>query len=349
MFFRYPIEAIADNWLHDCLAEMIHSVKCAVTASATPTAWPDIIPAARRNELEARHGLRDRWKTFVEKLVALPKVDALDVLTTFDSQNAIAALLDGTRTCKRTRDLPETIQAAVKDLFTFAYELVRDGEIRAAAYKIIDEKRPQKMCPFCGYEPMSAVGLPKDALDHYLCKEHYSFAAANLRNLAPIGHKCNSSYKLAKDVIVKDDGTPRRAFDPFKCNPVQVQEVLDQLDPASRTATWDVQFDQISEEVDTWNDVFSIKLRFEAEVLTEYEQWLRWFGDWARQENARSGTTDPKQLLVSYATTWARDDYSGRGFVRRPFFDRIAVLYDSTPSVRKYVEDLVRFSLLSPA
>lgn len=349
MFFRYPIDAVADNWLHDCLAEMIDSVKAAVSGNATPLAWPDIIPSARRIELEPRYGLRDRWKIFVEKVVALPKVEALDVLATFENQNAIATLLDGTTTCKRTRDLPETVQAAVKDLFTFAYELVRNGDVRARAYEVIDKKRPQRMCPFCGYEPMSAVNLPKDALDHYLCKEHYPFAAANLRNLAPIGHKCNSSYKLAKDVILRDDGTPRRAFDPFTCDPVQVKEVLDQFDPASREATWAVQFDQNSEEVDTWNDVFSIKSRFEAEVLSEYEQWLRWFGDWARQECARTGTTDPKQLLVSYATTWARDDYSGRGFVRRPFFDRMIELYESTPSVKKYVENLVEFSLPSPA
>lgn len=337
MFFRYPIEAVADNWMHDCLEEMINSVIAAVSGNTTPLAWPDIIPVGRRSELRVKHGLRDRWDKFIGAVTGLPRDDALESLEAFESQNRIETLLNGASTCKRTTDLPEPVREPLKDLFTFAYELVRDGEIRENAYKVIDETRPQKMCPFCGYEPMSAVNLPKDALDHYLCKEQYPYAATNLRNLAPIGHKCNSSYKKNQDVILKE-GVCRRAFDPFVSEPFTVQRVLREYATTSKSQKWEIEFGGSLEEVETWLDVFCIRTRFEDDVLYEYEQWLRRFGNWCYLERQRGNANSVAQLLRTYANTIETDDYRNVGHLRRPFFEGILTLYETEPSVRDFID-----------
>ena len=91
------------------------------------------------------------------------------------------------------------------------------------------------MCPFCGCEYFDAPGAPREDLDHYLPKSLYPFAAANLRNLVPMGMKCNERYKLAQDILRDAAGVRRRSFDPYAER--QIKVILDNSVPlAARTA-----------------------------------------------------------------------------------------------------------------
>ncbi len=71
MLFGYPISATEENWLHECLCEILHSIHNSLKiAKKTPT-WPEIIPEKYRKRLHRRTGLRDRlttYQTTLEKL-----------------------------------------------------------------------------------------------------------------------------------------------------------------------------------------------------------------------------------------------------------------------------------------
>ena len=64
MFFGYPIVATAENWLHECLCEVVTAIHAGIDAGAQPAAWPAIIPAAHRARLRWRTGLRGRLATY---------------------------------------------------------------------------------------------------------------------------------------------------------------------------------------------------------------------------------------------------------------------------------------------
>ena len=57
-------------------------------------------------------------------------------------------------------------------------------------------------CPYCGCSEIKGkYQTRREAYDHFLPKGTYPFNSVNFRNLAPMCHDCNSSYKLKKDPI----------------------------------------------------------------------------------------------------------------------------------------------------
>jgi hypothetical protein len=277
VLYGYPIEATAENWLHDCLCEIIQTIHTNLQASHSIPDWPDIIPEKYRSKLRRRTGLQDRleiYRTSVESLAPLERDRVTQALI---DQNEIACLLSCTHHCENINDLPQSIHKPVKDLFSFSFDLLTDLEIRDNHYRKIYEAI-QHICPFCGCEYFDAP-IPhrkvdssserREALDHYLAESKYSFAAANLRNLVPMGHKCNSSYKLAQDILYNDDGSRRKSFDPYNHTGVKIS--LDNSQPfAGANGTvpqWQIEFEPATEEITTWDTVFKIRERFKNNVL----------------------------------------------------------------------------------
>ena len=78
------------------------------------------------------------------------------------------------------------------------------------------------MCPFCALEYFDAPGAPREDLDHYLAVSRYPFAAANLRNLTPMGMKCNERHKGDGDILRDEAGNRRQSFDPYVERELQV-------------------------------------------------------------------------------------------------------------------------------
>jgi hypothetical protein len=129
-------------------------------------------------------------------------------------QNAIADLVSCASDCECLAELPTTIQAPAKNLFLFGFSLLTDLGVRDLHYSAIYNATSYHLCPFCGLEYFDAPGAPREDLDHYLASSRYAFAAANLRNLSPMGMKCNERYKLAGDILRDATGNRRRSFDP---------------------------------------------------------------------------------------------------------------------------------------
>ena len=285
MLFGYSVEATEDNWVHDCLCEIIRAVHNSMQANQEPAGWPNIIPAPYRVKLNGRTGLRNRLVTYMEALATLNPAEQNQVLHALDSQNEIGALLSCACDCAAISDLPQPIREPVKDLLHFSFKLLTGFGVRDDQYTTIYDSLPYHVCPFCGCEYFDAPGAPREALDHYLPESKYPFAAANLRNLVPMGNKCNSRYKLAQDILISDDGVRRRSFDPY--NHAEIQVSLENSEPFAGTngqlPGWQIEFEPNNEETNTWDDVFHIRERYKRDVLDpSFKRWLDNFGSWCR-------------------------------------------------------------------
>ncbi|MCU0924494.1 MAG: hypothetical protein MUF44_00195 [Hydrogenophaga sp.] len=293
MLFGYPLAATQNNWFHDCLVKAIKNVHALVDAKKRYPAWPKILPDAHQATLQSRTGLRDRLKAYniaLRKLSSQSERDA--VLAALSDQNRISDLLSSASDCAALDALPTVIHGATTSLFDFAFGLLTELKVRDEHYEAIYNAVTAHVCPFCGTEYFDAPGAPREALDHFLAKSRYPFAAANLRNLVPMGHKCNSRYKLAVDVLYDANGVRRVAFDPY--NHAKIGVVLDHSDPfdgPTPTPKWSIKFDPDGPGVSTWDAVFSIRERYQRDYLDEgYSAWLTEFQNWARSADQRGDT-----------------------------------------------------------
>lgn len=349
MLFGYPISATAGNWLHDCLNEMITQIHADIDAGRTHLVWPNNIPASYKLRISSRTGLRDRIDLYKNGVSALSDTDRRRILLALSRQNEIKKLLSRSRNCETLEALPESIRGAISSLFEFSFDLLTDLKIRDPHYKIIYDAIEDRVCPFCGYETFDSPEGPREALDHYLLKDKYPFAAANLNNLVPMGNKCNSRYKLVQDILYKDSGARRRAFFPY--NLIKVNITLQASKPFGGEADkpkWKVGFKRDTEEVKTWNDVFKIKERYIRDILNpEYEGLLRGFSSWCKSTGSAIRTK--KQVINAigrYVRFLEDEGISNKAFLKAAVF-RMLEKHCKKGNVRliKIMTDLAKSSI----
>jgi hypothetical protein len=324
VLFGFPVAATENNWLHDCLVQAVRNVHATVEADRRWPAWPKVVPRMHQAALKSRIGLRDRLKAYDQAVRRLAKHDRDAVLTAVDDQNRIAELLRATCTCVPIDGLHADVREPVRNLFDFAFGLLGDLSVRDEHYKAIYESTAEHVCPFCGAEYFDAPGAPREALDHYLAKSRYPFAAVNLRNLVPMGHKCNSSYKLAEDLLYDGSGRRRVAFDPY--NHTTIRVVLDDSDPfdgaTANTPRWVITFAPDTPAVQTWDEVFSIRERYRQSHLDrDFARWLAGFQSWARSANLQADSDDMLvDALRKYEEYWVASGIQDRAFLKAAVF-----------------------------
>jgi len=326
VLYEYPAGATAENWLHDVLVEVVTLVNEKVAANQDLPEWPLIIPEDYKDVLVSRHGLEAKINLFNEALKGLTDAERGSVLQALSQQNDIPALTSCTSNCCKIDALPAAVQKPIKDLFIFAFGLLSAPAIgiRDRHYKAIYEATEHHICPFCGLEYFDAPGAPREDYDHYLLKDDYPFAAANLRNLAPMGGRCNSSYKKMQDMLVKADGTRRRSFDPYNHESVTIS--LENSEPFEgkngKVPKWKIDFQPASEAVETWDEVFHLRERYERDVLDEYfESWLRGFRSWCRSvPTMPSSDVELYEVLDRYSIFLEEGGLSDRAFLKAAVF-----------------------------
>ena len=178
-------------------------------------------------------------------------------------------------------------------------------------------------CPFCGIGDIKGEHHSKrEAYDHYLPKALYPFNSINFRNLAPACHECNSSYKLSKDPAHNLVGR-RKAFYPFAAAAqiIDIQVALQHSDIENLKPT-DVQMQfgpaAITEEIETWKDVYGIEERYKAKLCGENDgkYWLtQVLDEWL--EFGRQ----PADSLAILAQQAQSRPYADCNFLRKPFLD----------------------------
>jgi hypothetical protein len=333
MLFGYPIDATLDNWFNDCMLEILSTIHSRIMDSQKVPSWPEIIPKDYREHLSSRTGLRDRLIAYQNVIEGLPVTELNHVVKAMDTQNEIVQLLSGTCSCESIDELPEAVRGAIKGLFYFGFELLTDLKIRDQQYWVIYESSPHHICPFCGCEYFDAPGAPREALDHYLPKSIYPFAAANLQNLVPMGNKCNSKYKLAQDPLFDENGIRRKSFFPYGFQE-KIQIDLNQSVPFEGgegglfpLPKWEIRIEPNSDEVKTWDTVFHIRERFERDILdAEFNNWLNFFSEWCRQEYGRLGSSQTLlEALEKYASFWELFGYHDRSFLKAALFRMLLI------------------------
>jgi hypothetical protein len=187
MLFGYPVEATAENWLHDSIIASVKDIHTVVDGGRRMPVWPKILPEAYRERLKGRTGLKTRLRDYANALRKLSVIERQQVLDALIAQNKILELLRCQCDCEDLSHLPEEIRRPVLSLFTFVFKLLTEYDVRQRQYKALCESIPARVCPFCGYERLDAPGAPQEDFDHYIPRSKYPFAAANLRTLAPMG------------------------------------------------------------------------------------------------------------------------------------------------------------------
>jgi hypothetical protein len=252
-----------------------------------------------------------------------------------NEQNDVKGLVSCGSNCQQITELPESVQEPVEQLFGYAFSLLTELGIRDRNYKAIYDANDYHVCPFCGCEyfdsPVGPAGRTKaeerrisEALDHYLPKSLYPFAAANLQNLSPMGGRCNT-YKLDRDVLRTPAGVRRRAFYPYADRIVSIS--LSKSVPFAGSdgvvPNWNIEFKPDSPECVTWDDLFSLKSRLRRDVLdTSFRRWLKDFAGWFRLEYDEPKITNEKikTALDRYAKNEAIKGLNGRDFLRALVF-----------------------------
>lgn len=326
MLFGYPVAVTAENWLHDCLISAVNRIHEHVTAGKRMPSWPRLIPEAYRDRLSGRKGLEKRLKAYSAALKALNLAERQSVLEAVDAQNRIADLLIRRSDCEELANLPERIREPAKELFTFAFSLLTEYEIRQRQYQALCNSIPVRVCPFCGCEGLDAPGAPQEDLDHYIPRSKYPFAAANLRNLAPMGGRCNASYKHLQDPLRANNGRRRVACDPYLTAGVSVSlsnSVVEELALGAVVSDWVIEFLPAGEAIETWDEMFHIKERWKRDVLDQrtFNQWLWDFRNYCFTAALEiTGDDDVLRAVSRYEEYLTGCGFSDRAFLKAAVF-----------------------------
>lgn len=325
MLFGYPEAATAENWLHESLIHAVETVHIKIELGEALPEWPGVFPAAHRDKLKRKSGLRDRLDAYRAAVVLVMPAQRGEILIAMHEQNTIAGLLTCQCDCPTISDLPIVVQEPIRALFGFASDLLTDLGIRYRQYEHIHKSMKARVCPFCGMEEFSAPLTPQEDFDHYLPRSIYPFAAVNLRNLAPMGHKCNSGYKGAKDILKTSAGVRRRAFDPYGEPQVQLslnESEISQLVDGPFVSAWHLDMQPSTPEIETWDSVFCVRNRYTQDALEE-RNFLDWIGDFAKWFKGRSVPNCDQQLIAvvtDYVGILTDSGYRERAFIKAAVF-----------------------------
>lgn len=231
----------------------------------------------------------------------------------------------------RYTDIESRYPDLIKDLrifFTGLYDF-DSADMKAKVgdiddhYKAFVKINKTGKCPFCGIGDIKGEHHSKrEAYDHYLPKAQYPFNSINFRNLVPACHECNSTYKLSKDPSRNPAGR-RKAFYPFAAaaRAIDIQVVLRHPDIENLKPT-DVQIQfgptAITEEIETWKDVYGIEERYKAKVCEENngKYWLtQVLDEW--KEDGR----DPAKYLTTLVRQAQKQPYAECNFLKKAFLE----------------------------
>ncbi len=326
MLFSYPVEVAAENWLHESVIAAVENIHSLVESRKRMLTWPNILPEAHRKKLESRSGLKDRLNSYAKALRKLSVVERQQVLAALVAQNKISELLSRQCDCEDVGHLPEVIRKPILSLFSFVFGLLTAYEVRQRQYIALCAKIPARVCPFCGCERLDAPGAPQEDLDHYIPRSKYPFAAANLRNLAPMGGRCNSAYKHMQDPLRKENGARRSACDPYSTTAVKVSldnSVVNEANAGPIINEWMIEFTPTNEAVETWDELFHIRERWKRDVLDEttFNQWLGDFRNYCRTANLQIlNDNDIQEALERYELYVAGSGIRDLAFLKSAIF-----------------------------
>lgn len=331
MLFGYSIAATSENWLHESMIAAVEKVHSLVDEGKRMPKWPNIFPDAYRERLSGRKGLAKRLAVYTKAIKSLSSADRELVLQALSTQNRISELLSRQCDCMDLEELPMASREPIKNLFTFAFGLLTDYGVRQRQYKALCETIPARICPFCGCEGLDAPGAPQEDLDHYIPRSKYPFAAANLRNLAPMGGRCNASYKHMQDPLRGTDGRRRIACDPYLTDGISISlnnSIVDDFAVDRIISEWVIDFQPTNEAIESWEEIFHIRERWKRDILDEptFNQWLGDFRNYCRSAAFRfTADNDVTEAIDRYEQYLSGCGFRDRSFLKAAVFRFISI------------------------
>ena len=330
MLLGYPVAATDENWLHDGIVAIL---MLALGGEAEPMAdWLDHFPAEHREAVRRKTSLSDRLTKAVEAIGALDPPERSHLETCLREQNRLPEAFSSLVSPPLVQEEPADMREKLKALFGTAFGLLSSLGVRDRQYASVYYGTPGHVCGFCGMERLSAPvpDTPREHLDHYLAFSIYTLAGANLRNLAPIGPRCNSSHKLDADMLRNPDGHPRRCFDPFGGHRVEVSLLGSRPLRGPRKGVdilpaWQLTFLHAeADRTEAWDDVFDIRRRYKDDVLdAEFTGWIDHFAVWT-QDNPPTDPAGLLQRITTYRRTVVQEEGVGDlMFLKRATFDML--------------------------
>jgi hypothetical protein len=230
-------------------------------------------------------------------------------------------------------DLEKALKAFCKSLFS---EVIHLKAVTSRTAKIDSHydafvlQNNEGKCPYCGYGDIKGQHHSKrEAYDHFLPKGIYPFNSVNFRNLAPMCHECNSSYKLQHDPVRQIDplhkskaATRRKAFysyattEPGVCIDLKVSTTTNLANLCTSDITLTITAPGRGEEVESWMDVFGIEERYKAKCCAKNDgkYWLVQALDECASVGSTSKTVIAKIVRNAAANPWAEVN-----FLKKPF------------------------------
>ncbi|MEY3881218.1 MAG: hypothetical protein RIQ94_2014 [Pseudomonadota bacterium] len=325
MFVTYPIEATADNWIHDCIFSVFKTICDALDNGETLPAWPKILPTQHQNSLSSKRTLPKLIKLFEAEAAKLTNVDRANFIRLFVQQNLIAGLLNGSVVIPViTNELKSIIEVA-KAVCDEGFLLLTKTGVRDQHYSVIWDNLKSKTCPFCGIEPFDSPKLHREDEDHYLARSIYPLSAANFHNLVPMGSKCNERYKGQIDIL-HNNGNRRKAFNPYGIDCADIILLNSIIGGADRIPEWQIDLVPDTEETQTWEDVFSIRIRLTENALNPYYfDWLGEIPDWfsVSQINEQINNDNLLKKLEEFAAYKSKHKEPGIGFLKHKVIEML--------------------------
>jgi hypothetical protein len=196
----------------------------------------------------------------------------------------------------------------------------------------------EEVCPFCGILPIKGNNHSyREAYDHYLPKGLYPFNALNFKNLAPMCHECNSTYKLTEDPIYEDykkidplkkEDNRQLAFYPYSENHPEVEIKIElttrdikNLKPSD--IKLEIKATGIEEQIESWKRVFGIEERYLALLCAKHGA-KEWFIDvYDDFENAKelSDIEKAEEYYGKVIRATERNNKSGKMILKRKFLE----------------------------
>ncbi len=240
------------------------------------------------------------------------------------------------------KDLPDVLKKFYEKLYTSVLGLdiikkkIGDLENHYEEFvKVNDEGK----CPYCGINSIKGIyNTRREAYDHYLPKALYPFNSVNFKNLSPMCHECNSSYKLSKDPInarpkknpLKNlAGFKRKAFYTYATTSVNLGFSIDISNGDIKTlqpADIQIAFSNVAdkEQIETWKDVFGIEERYKAKCLEKNDGkfWFEQATDEHVNAQAELGSVFTRETWINYLINAARrKPYAEGNFIKAEFLE----------------------------
>lgn len=203
-------------------------------------------------------------------------------------------------------------------------------------FMIINSK---EICPFCGIHPLKGNNHSyREAYDHYIPKGLYPFNTVNFKNLAPMCHECNSTYKLAKKPIYKNDANninpiQRELNRSFSFYPYSIDEFqlnftieLNNLD-INNLQPHDIELTIVSEnkeeQIESWMRIFGLEERYKAVLCSpnEGKVWINSIIDGYNNAVALGSSLTREQYYEAQLIDAKHILISGKGFLKSIFLE----------------------------